>query len=100
MKSLLLTFAAGAMALGLAFAQSGNQAPAPQNQNQNQSCPRCGAQCTCPNAGVCPMAGRQAAGRGPMRGMMRGRGAMAGRMQCKTPGAATSTPAPQAAPSK
>jgi len=101
MKSLLLTLAAGAMALGLAFAQSGNQAPAPraQNQNQNQTCPRCGAQCACPNAGVCPMAGGQAAGRGPMRGMMRGR-AMAGRMQCMTPGAATNTPASQPAPKK
>ena len=99
MKSLMLTLAAGAMALGLAFAQSGNQAPAPQAQNQNQTCRRCGAQCACPNAGVCPMAGGQAAGRGPMRGMMRGR-AMAGRMQCMRPGAATSTPAPQAAPSK
>ena len=101
MKSLMLTFAAGAMALGLAFAQSGNQAAAPQtqNQNQNQTCPRCGAQCTCPNAGVCPRAGGQAGGRGPMRGMMRGR-AMAGRMQCMTPGAATNSPAPQAAPSK
>lgn len=99
MKSLLLTFAAGAMALGLAFAQSGNQATAPQDKNQSQTCARCGAQCTCPNAGVCPMAGRRAAGRGPMRGMMRGR-AMAGGMQCMRPGAATSTPAPQAAPNK
>ena len=100
MKSLMLTFAAGAMALGLAFAQSGNQAAAPRNQNQNQTCARCGAQCTCANAGVCPRAGGQAGGRGMMRGMGRGRGAMAGGMQCMRPGAATSTPAPQATPSK